>query len=264
MAEEAPRTVPFRGGGFAPRLRHAVGAATLAVLLLLWSLAARRGWVSPIALPAPEEVASALVRLARSGELARHLEASLLRLGSGFVLGVLAGIAVGLTIGLVSLARSAGLPVIAALFPIPKIALLPLFIVWFGIGEASKIATIAFGAFFPVAVATYGGVDGVDRSLIRMAQSFGLPARSIVRKIVLPGALPAILSGLRIAASIAIILIVAAEMIGANEGIGAFILSAGNLMQTDQLVAGVLVLSALGLAVAGLIGAAERYLLRWR
>jgi NitT/TauT family transport system permease protein len=256
--------VPFRGGGFAPRLRHAVGAATLVVLLLLWSLAARRGWVSPIALPAPEEVASALVRLARSGELARHLEASLLRLGSGFALGVLAGVAVGLAVGLVSLARSAGLPLIAALFPIPKIALLPLFIVWFGIGEASKIATIAFGAFFPVAVATYGGVDGVDRSLIRMAQSFGLPARSIVRKIVLPGAQPAILSGLRIAASIAIILIVAAEMIGANEGIGAFILSAGNLMQTDQLVAGVLVLSALGLAIAGLIGAAERYLLRWR
>jgi ABC-type nitrate/sulfonate/bicarbonate transport system permease component len=264
MAEEAPRTVPFRGGGFAPRLRHAAGAATLVVLLLLWSLASRRGWVSPIALPAPEEVARALVRLARSGELARHLEASLLRLGSGFVLGVVAGVGVGLAIGLVSLARSAGLPLIAALFPVPKIALLPLFIVWFGIGEASKIATIAFGAFFPVAVATYGGVDGVDRSLIRMAQSFGLPARSIVRKIVLPGALPAILSGLRIAASIAIILIVAAEMIGANDGIGAFILAAGNLMQTDQLVAGVLVLSALGLAVAGVIGAAERYLLRWR
>ena len=85
-----------------------------------------------------------------------------------------------------------------------------------------------------------------------------------MRKIVLPGALPAILSGLRIAASIAIILIVAAEMIGANDGIGAFILAAGNLMQTDQLVAGVLVLSLIGLAVAGLIGAAERYLLRWR
>ncbi|HYS49601.1 MAG TPA: ABC transporter permease [Xanthobacteraceae bacterium] len=264
MAEEAPRAVPFRGGGFAPRLRHAVGAATLTALIVLWSVAARRGWISPIALPPPEEVAAALVRLARSGELARHLEASLWRLLTGFTLGALAGIGVGLAIGLVSLIRSAGVPLIAALFPIPKIALLPLFIVWFGIGEASKIATIAFGAFFPVAIATYGGVDGVDRSLIRMAQSFGLPARSIVRKIVLPGALPAVLSGLRIAASIAIILIVAAEMIGANDGIGAFILAAGNLMQTDQLVAGVLVLSLLGLTIAALIGAAERYLLRWR
>jgi len=264
MAEELPRPVAFRGGGFAPRLRYAVGAATIIGLIALWAVASRRGWVSPIALPAPEEVATAFIRLARSGELARHLEASLSRLAAGFVLGTFAGIVVGLAIGLLSLARSAGVPLIAALFPIPKIALLPLFIVWFGIGEASKVATIAFGAFFPVAVATYGGVDGVDRSLIRMAQSFGLPAAAIVRKIVLPGALPAILSGLRIAASIAIILIVAAEMIGANTGIGAFILAAGNLMQTDQLVAGVLVLSLLGLVIAALIGAAERYLLRWR
>ena len=264
MVEPSPRPVPFRGGGFAPRRRHAFGAATVASLIALWTIATHRGWVSPIALPAPDEVADALVRLARSGELLRHLEASLERLAIGFALGTLAGIGVGLAIGLVSLARSAGVPLIAALFPVPKIALLPLFIVWFGIGEASKVATIAFGAFFPVAVATYGGVDGVDRSLIRMAQSFGLPAGAIVRKIVLPGALPAILSGLRIAASIAIILIVAAEMIGANTGIGAFILAAGNLMQTDQLVAGVLVLSALGLLIAAVIGAAERYLLRWR
>jgi sulfonate transport system permease protein len=264
MADDAPSAVPFRGGGFQPRLRHAVGIATLFALIVLWSVAARRGWISPIALPPPEEVTAALVRLARSGDLARHLQASLWRLVIGFALGASAGIGVGLAVGLLSHVRSAGLPLISALFPIPKIALLPLFIIWFGIGEASKIATIAFGAFFPVAIATYGGVDGVDRSLIRMAQSFGLPARSIVRKIVLPGALPAVLSGLRIAASIAIILIVAAEMIGANDGIGAFILAAGNLMQTDQLVAGVLVLSLLGLAIAALIGAAERYLLRWR
>src|SRR5438477_252961 len=169
MAEELPRPVAFRGGGFAPRLRYAVGAATIIGLIALWAVASRRGWVSPIALPAPEEVATAFIRLARSGELARHLEASLSRLAAGFVLGTFAGIVVGLAIGLLSLARSAGVP-----------------------------------------------------------------------------------------------LIVAAEMIGANTGIGAFILAAGNLMQTDQLVAGVLVLSLLGLVIAALIGAAERYLLRWR
>ena len=258
------RPVPFRGGGFQPRNRRAVGLATFAVLIVLWVVAARRGWVSPIALPPPEEVAGAFVNLVRSGELVRHLAASLSRLASGFALGATAGVAVGLMIGLVSLVRSAGLPLVAALFPIPKIALLPLFIVWFGIGEASKVATIGFGVFFPVVIATYGGVDGVDRSLIRMAQSFGLSGAAIVRKVVLPATLPAILSGLRIASSIAIILIVAAEMIGANAGIGAFILAAGNLMQVDQLIAGVLVLSALGLAVAALIGLAERRLLRWR
>src|SRR4051812_20144956 len=150
--------VPLRARGFAPRSSYAISIASLVALVALWSVSARLGWVSPIALPAPEAVVEALWRLASSGELARHLGASLARLASGFALGASAGIAVGLAIGLVSLARSAGMPLIAALFPIPKIALLPLFIIWFGIGEASKIATIALGAFFPMAIATSGGV----------------------------------------------------------------------------------------------------------
>ena len=173
-------------------------------------------------------------------------------------------LAVGVAIGLSSLARSVGVPLVSALFPIPKIALLPLFILWFGIGEPSKLATIGLGVFFPTAVAAFGAVDGVPRSLIRMAQSFGLPTVDIVRKVVLPGALPGILSGFRISASIALILVVAAEMINAQHGIGALVLFAGNLMRTDQLLAGVVVLSVLGLLVAWVLGQLERRLLRWR
>ena len=135
---------------------------------------------------------------------------------------------------------------------------------WFGIGEGSKVATILFGSFFPTVIATYGGVDNVDRTLIRMGQSFGLSWSSIVRKIVLPGAMPAILSGARISASIAIILLVAAEMIGAEHGIGAYVLMAGSLFATDQLLAGVALLSVLGLSVAFIIGRVERWVLRWR
>ncbi len=142
--------------------------------------------------------------------------------------------------------------------------MLPLFIIWFGIGEGSKVATILFGTFFPTVIATYGGVDNVDRSLIRMGQSFGLSWLSIVRKIILPGALPAILSGFRISASIGIILLVAAEMIGAEFGVGAYILLAGSLMATDQLIAGVSILSMMGLTMAWLIGKAENYFLKWR
>jgi ABC-type nitrate/sulfonate/bicarbonate transport system permease component len=113
--------------------------------------------------------------------------------------------------------------VVSALTPIPKIALVPPFVICFGIGEGSKIATI--GVFFPTVIATTRGVDNVSRSLIRMGQSFGLSTWAIVHKIVLP----AILSGFRVTASIAIVLLVAAEMIGADRGIGAFVLSAGNL-----------------------------------
>jgi NitT/TauT family transport system permease protein len=150
------------------------------------------------------------------------------------------------------------------MFPIPKIALVPLFIIWFGIGEGSKIITLAFGVFFPTVIATVAGIDGVPRGLIRMGQSFGLPPRSIVRKIVLPGALPSILAGFRITTATAIILLVAAEMIGAERGIGAFVLSAGNLYDVDNLMAGIVLLSAIGLVLSWLIGRAERALLRWR
>jgi NitT/TauT family transport system permease protein len=155
-------------------------------------------------------------------------------------------------------------PVIDFLRYLPVPALVPLTIIWFGIGEGSKIATLAFGVFFPTVITTAGGVDNVPRSLIRMAQSFGLRRSAIVRKIVLPAALPTILSGFRVTASIAIVLLVAAEMIGADRGIGAFVLSAGNLYDTDNLLAGIVVLSLLGLIVAWVIGLLERWLLAWR
>lgn len=256
--------VVFRGGGFAPTSIRFVAPATFAAVLALWWAATALGWVSAFALPKPQDVFWSLVNLVRTGEIWKHLGASLQRLGIGWAIGASLGVVVGLAIGMFSLARSSALPLVSAIFPVPKIALLPLFIVWFGIGEMSKVATIAFGVFSPMVIAAFGGVDGVDRNLIRMAQSFGMPTRDIVRKIVLPGAMPALLSGIRISASIGIILLTAAEMIGAQYGVGALVLSAGNLMQIDQLIAGVILLSLMGLSVSQLIGMAERSLLRWR
>lgn len=256
--------VAFRGGGFAPKTIRFVAPATFAAVITLWWTATNFGWVSPIALPKPGEVVASLVDMAMSGQLWLHLSASLQRLFFGWTIGAFFGVIVGFAIGMFSLARSSALPLVSAIFPVPKIAMLPLFILWLGIGEASKLATIGFGVFSPMVIAAFGGVDAVDRNLIRMAQSFGVPTRDIVRKIILPGAMPALLSGVRISASIGIILLTAAEMIGAQYGVGAFVLSAGNLMQTDQLVAGVILLSLMGLTISQLIGQAERRLLRWR
>jgi len=256
--------VRFRGGGFAPHDRALAGAVTLIALVALWQALASAGLIPTLFLPAPIAIARALWDLGVSGELWKHLSASLGRLIIGWTIGTVFGIGMGLAVGLWSAFRSPGMAVVAALFPIPKIALVPLFIIWFGIGEGSKIATLAFGVFFPTVIATAGGVDNVPRNLIRMGQSFGLPTWSIIRKIVLPGALPAILNAFRVTASIAIVLLVAAEMIGAERGIGAFVLAAGNLYDTDNLLAGIVLLSALGLVVAGLVGLAERLLLRWR
>lgn len=257
-------TVPFRGGGFSPRSLPGAAAATLLGLVALWQLGASAGVIPTLFLPAPASIAAALYHLALSGELWRHLGASLLRLAIGWSIGTVAGLAVGLAIGLFSVARAPGMAVVSALFPIPKIALVPLFIIWFGIGEGSKDATLAFGVFFPTAINTAAGIDAVPRNLIRMAQSFSLSFWAIVRKVILPGALPAILSGFRVTTSIAIILLVAAEMIGAERGIGAFVLSAGNLYDTDNLLAGIVVLSLLGLSLSWLIGRLERALLAWR
>jgi NitT/TauT family transport system permease protein len=257
------RDIAFRGGGFAPASNPWIGLATLLALLLLWQLAARLQ-SDRVVLPTPAEVWAALLAMAQSGELALHAGASLRRLLSGWVIGAGLGVAAGILIALYPVVRSAALPLVSLLFAMPKIALLPVFIVWFGIGETSKVVTIAVAVFSPMVVATFTGIDAVDRELIRMAQSFDLPTRSIVWKVLLPGALPAILAGVRVSAAIAIVLLVAAEMIGARYGLGALALNSGSLMRTDRLFAAVAVLGGFGLAVSGTVGLVERRLLRWR
>ncbi len=263
-SRQKEKKVQFRGGGFAPKPVGIFGPIVFIVLIGIWEWGSQSGWISALVLPAPSEAFTAFKELAVSGNLWKHVSASVQRLVIGWICGTTLGLIFGISIGLFSYARAGLVPLVSAIFPIPKIALLPLFIIWFGIGEGSKVATILFGTFFPTVIAVYGAVDNVDRNLIRMGQSFGMSWTSIVRKIILPGALPAILSGARISASIAIILLVAAEMIGAEYGIGAYILLAGSLMATDQLIAGVAMLSALGLSVGWLISRAERLFLGWR
>jgi NitT/TauT family transport system permease protein len=263
-ADVETRPVVFRGAGFAPVANRSAGWAALAVVIALWQVAGSLALVNPLFLPTPWGIARAIYQLGASGALWHHLSWSALRIGAGWIIGTTAGVCVGFAIGLSSQARSIGITFISALFPIPKIALLPLLILWLGIGEQPKIATIALGVFFSTAISVYSGVDAVPRNLIRMAQSFNVPFSTIVRRVIWPGALPSILAGFRITASVALLLVVSAEMIGAEYGIGAFVLQAGNLMQTDQLLAGVVILSLFGLAVGKLINMLETRLLHWR
>lgn len=263
MAEQRAK-IAFRGAGFVLDNRRWAPWIAFVIIIAGWEAASLSGLLPALFMPAPHEVAGALRDLVASGKLGNHVGASLYRVLVGWALGTSCGLIVGFFMGVFSVARAAGLPVVSALFPIPKIALLPLLILWFGIGEPSKVATIALGVFFPTVVSTFSAVDAVPRNLIRMAQSFGLGMPDILRKVVWPGALPGILAGFRISSSIALILLVSAEMIGTQVGIGAFILGAGNLMQTDQLVAGVVLLSLLGLTVSFLLSVAEKTLLRWR
>lgn len=250
---------------FLTRREHRiVRVLALVGLVVLWELFTRAGWVPALFLPSPLGVLRELADMARSGQILTHLAASLERLLLGFGLGAAAGIAVGVTVGFFSLADAVGQPVIAATFPIPKIALLPLLILWLGIGEASKVSVIALGVFFPMAINTYTGVRQADPLLIRAAVSFGAGRWSVIRKVVIPSALPMVFAGLKLGAGTALLLLVAAEMIGAESGIGFLVLQAGNLMETTKLMVGIVVLSVLGVLSHWSLGRLERLIVPWR
>ena len=153
--------VPFRARGFAPVNHPLAGAATLIGIILLWQAGAMAGWIDTRFLPPPLAIGQALVNLLRSGELWSNLSASLRRLALGWTVGTVAGIAVGFAVGLSTLARSPGLSVVSALFPIPKIALVPLLLIWLGIGEGSKIAIIIYTSLFTVFMNTMAGAATV-------------------------------------------------------------------------------------------------------
>ena len=258
------RAVPDRTRALRRREHPVARVLGLVGLVVLWELLTRTGWVPALFLPSPVGVLTTAGDMLRTGELATHVATSLQRILLGFGLGALGGVAVGLAVGVFSLAEAVGNPLIAATFPVPKIALLPLLILWLGIGEASKVAVITLGVFFPMAINTYTGVRHADPLLLRAAVSFGAGRWSLIRKVMLPSALPMIFAGLKLGAGTSLLLLVAAEMIAANSGIGFLILNAQNLMQTTALMVGIVLLSLLGLLSHWALTRLERLALPWR
>lgn len=236
----------------------------IAVLLLIWETVCRLGWVSPLFLPSPTGILAAGWEMLTKGELLQNTGASLYRILLGYALGASVGIVVGLLLGFSKWAEAMGTPILFSLYPIPKIALLPLIVLWLGIGELPKVTIIALGVFFPVVINTYSGVKNVDAILIKAAVSFGSNHLNVIRKVILPGALPVIFAGLKLAAGTSLLLLVAAEMIAAKQGIGSMILHYGNLMITTKLMVGVVVLSLLGLAFNRGLQWLETRLLPWK
>ena len=240
-----------------------VSIVSILCLLAIWELICQSGVVSSLFLPAPTAIISALMQMIADGEIGVSLAASLYRILAGFFIGSLVGLAVGLVTGTSALMDKIGTPIVNAIYPIPKIALLPLFILWLGIGELSKVTIIALGVFFPVAMNTYSGVKNVDTLLLKVAASFNASWWMTMKSVVLPNALPMIFAGLRLAAGTSLLLLVAAEMIAAQVGIGALILHYGDLMITDRLMAGVIVLSLLGLVFNLILQFLERKAIPW-
>ncbi len=241
-----------------------VSLVGLGLIIAVWEAAARARLVAPLYLPAPSAIAAELGRMIASGELLRDLSLSLLRILWGFLVGSAAGLLVGLAVGVFRTVRAAVDPLMSLLYPVPKIALLPLLVLWLGIGELSKVAIIAVGVFFPVAINTIAGVRETDPLLIKAARSFGATRGQVIRRVILKSALPVIFSGLRLGAGMALLLVVSAEMIAATAGLGFTILHAGDLMLTTRLMAAILVLSVLGLSSTWLLARLERWLVPWK
>ncbi|UOQ95142.1 ABC transporter permease [Halobacillus shinanisalinarum] len=219
----------------------------LAGILILWEIITSLNIIPPLFLPAPSAILIAGWGMIVSGELHENLFASLYRIVIGYSIGATFGIIIGLIVGFSKWADAIVTPIIYSIYPIPKIALLPLFILWLGIGELSKVTIISLGVFFPVVINTFSGVKNVDQMLIKAAVTFGSNHINVIRKVILPGALPMIFAGLKLAAGTSLLLLVSAEMIAAQKGIGSMVLHYGNLMITTKLMVGVLVLSLLGL-----------------
>lgn len=233
-------------------------------LIVIWQVASTVSLLSPRILAAPSDIVATAVRLIESGELITGIAVSFLRVVAGFSIAVFVGITLALISGLSRLGEAVIDPPIQMLKAMPFLGLLPLFILWFGIGEAPKIGLVAFGAIFPIYLTLHGGIRGIDRKLIEAGQTLDLGTPGIIRHIIIPGALPSLLVGIRYGLSVAWLSLVVGEQINASSGLGYIITYARDFLQTDVIVVCLLVYAMMGLLTDGLVRIIEAYALRWR
>jgi ABC-type nitrate/sulfonate/bicarbonate transport system permease component len=241
-----------------------IGLASPIALLLAWEAAVHLGWIDARFFPAPSSIALSFFHMARSGELWANLSASLVRLFWGCLLGGIPALLLGLTMGLYRPVRAIVEPLVAATYPIPKSAILPLVLLVFGLGEASKIVMVALGVFYPVIINTTAGVLEIDRIHLDVGKNFGASGWQTFRTIALPGAAPLIMAGVTLGVGLGLILIAIAEMIGAQSGIGYMIWNAWQLMSVDTMFVGLVVIAMLGFAFSWALDEIERWLLPWK
>jgi len=238
--------------------------ASAMVLLLLWQAASSSGLVSDHTLASPVQIAITFWGLLASGELPWHLLVSLGRVSAGLALGLTVGTALALIAGLSRLGEDIVDAPVQMLRTLPFLALVPLFILWFGIGEAPKIALVALGTGFPIYLNLFAGIRGVEPRLAEMGRVFGLSRTGLIRQVVLPGALPSALVGLRYSLAVAWLSLVVAEQVNAQSGIGFLINDARDFLRTDVILVGLALYAALGLAADSIVRLLERRLLAWR
>ncbi|PKU22071.1 ABC transporter permease subunit [Telmatospirillum siberiense] len=250
-----------RRAGFDTRLLLSWSIPVL--LLLVWEEAARAGWISPYILPAPSKVLETAWALTISGRLATDLGVSLLRAASGFAIGGTIGFLLGTLVGFSKIAGTVIDRSVQMIRAVPFLALLPLVIVWFGVGESQKIFMVALGVSFPIYINTTLGIRQIDPKLIELGRVQNLESLELIRRIILPGALPSILTGVRYALATAWLALVVAETVGSNAGIGFLAIDAREFLRTDVIVLTILIYAAIGVSADSIARLLERRLLSW-
>jgi ABC-type nitrate/sulfonate/bicarbonate transport system permease component len=234
-----------------------------AIFIAIWEMAVRAGWVDPLFLSSPSEVALRLVQVFANGSIFPHLLASGATAFWGFLLSCLVGIPLGVLMGRSLLVRDTLEPFVMAQASVPTVALLPLFIIWLGIGLSARVSLVFVGAVFVIVVSTEAGVSNIDARLIETARSFTATEWAILRKIVLPAALPYIVAGMRLAVARVLIMVVVAELYASTAGIGYLIFQAGASYDTSMIFVGVVILAAAGIAANALLRAVQRRVAPW-
>jgi NitT/TauT family transport system permease protein len=234
------------------------------LLLVLWEFLSRTQLIDSRFFPPPTGIVRTFWELTVSGVLPRHVGISLTRIFLGFLVGTIPGIFIGLLIGMYRPMRSFFSPLIMALMPIPTLALMPLIMIVFGIGEGSKIVTIAGSVFFPVVINTAAGVANIDRAFVDVARNYGAGPKDFFYRIALPGALPVMMEGIQMGQAIALLTIVAAEMIGANQGIGYLIWSSYKVFNFNPMYVGLIMISFFGYVFSILLRRLQKRLVPWQ
>ncbi len=245
------------------RLRRAARVAFFLGLLFLWQLACDRGWTSGRILASPLRILEAFAALCRSGELPRHVLASLGRILGGYLLAAPLGVGLGLLLGVSRRLRYFGEPLLAVLRPIPPLAWVPLAILWFGLGNGPAYFVTAIAAFFPIFTNTLSGVENVPKRCLEVARIFGAGKSLQLTDIVLPSALPFIAAGLRVGLMVAWMSVIAAEMVSSSHGLGSFIESSQEMLDTPAVMVGMMTIGLVGVAMDLVLKRLERRLLRW-